>query len=96
MTCKKPDRQLLGLSLSSYVMLLTPSFGSVQDEVAVEDVCKQIIKQWTDYNNQSKAKKDSDDGISLLLVFSFVLFFPDYVFFFSYYKIHLLNKICGE
>ncbi|XP_075894718.1 coiled-coil domain-containing protein 43 [Nelusetta ayraudi] len=32
------------------------------DEVAVEDVCKQIIKQWTDYISQSKAKRDSDDA----------------------------------
>lgn len=49
--------------------LLTLSFGSVQDEVAVEDVCKQIIKQWTDYSNQSKAKRDSDDGILITYLF---------------------------
>lgn len=41
----------------------------MQDEVAVEDVCKQIIKQWTDYSSQSKAKNDSDDGIQLLITF---------------------------
>lgn len=45
------------------------SFVSVQDEVAVEDVCKEIIKQWTDYSSQSKAKNDSDDGIQLLITF---------------------------
>lgn len=63
----KPDRLSLGLSSFD-----PRPFGSVQDEVAVEDVCKQIIKQWTDYISQSKAKKDGDDGIKLLLVFTLV------------------------
>ncbi|XP_067472549.1 coiled-coil domain-containing protein 43 [Thunnus thynnus] len=31
------------------------------DEDSVEDVCKQIIKQWTDYCSQRAAKRDTDD-----------------------------------
>ncbi|KAM7371587.1 hypothetical protein PAMP_008808 [Pampus punctatissimus] len=31
------------------------------DEDNVEDVCKQIIKQWTDWCNRSAAKRDADD-----------------------------------
>ncbi|KAK5855927.1 hypothetical protein PBY51_007559 [Eleginops maclovinus] len=32
------------------------------EEDNVEDVCKQIIKQWTDWRNKSAAKNDSDDA----------------------------------
>lgn len=35
----------------------------VQEENTVEDVCKQIIKQWEDFCSKSAAKKDADDGI---------------------------------
>ncbi|XP_003964839.1 coiled-coil domain-containing protein 43 [Takifugu rubripes] len=32
------------------------------DEDSVEDVCKQIIKRWTEWNHQSAAKRESDDA----------------------------------
>ncbi|XP_059204273.1 coiled-coil domain-containing protein 43 [Centropristis striata] len=32
------------------------------DEDTVEDVCKQIIKEWTDCRNRSAAKSDADDA----------------------------------
>ncbi|TWW70213.1 Coiled-coil domain-containing protein 43 [Takifugu flavidus] len=32
------------------------------DEDSVEDVCKQIIKRWTEWNHQSSAKRESDDA----------------------------------
>ncbi|XP_034396025.1 coiled-coil domain-containing protein 43 [Cyclopterus lumpus] len=32
------------------------------DEESVEDVCKQIIKQWTDWRNRSAAKSDAGDA----------------------------------
>lgn len=35
----------------------------VQEESTVEDVCKQIIKQWEECCSKSAAKKDADDGI---------------------------------
>ncbi|XP_029998244.1 coiled-coil domain-containing protein 43 [Sphaeramia orbicularis] len=31
------------------------------DEDTVDDVCKQIIEQWTEYRKQSAAKRDADD-----------------------------------
>lgn len=34
----------------------------------MEDVCKQIIKQWTEWCSQSSAKRESDDGIHLTLI----------------------------
>lgn len=34
----------------------------------MEEVCKQIIKQWTEYCNQSAAKRNADDGIYVTLV----------------------------
>lgn len=37
----------------------------VQDEDTVEDVCIQIIKQWTEWNRQSAAKRETNDGIWL-------------------------------
>lgn len=37
--------------------------SSMQDEDSVEDVCKQIIKRWTEWIHQSAAKRESDDGI---------------------------------
>lgn len=35
----------------------------MQDEDTVEDVCKLIIKQWTEWRNRSAAKTGADDGI---------------------------------
>ncbi|KAL7377606.1 hypothetical protein ABVT39_001982 [Epinephelus coioides] len=32
------------------------------DEDSVEDICKQIIKQWTEWRNRSAAKTDADDA----------------------------------
>ncbi|XP_068434275.1 coiled-coil domain-containing protein 43 [Clinocottus analis] len=32
------------------------------DEESVEDVCKQIIQQWTDWRNRSAAKSDDGDA----------------------------------
>ncbi|XP_049417159.1 coiled-coil domain-containing protein 43 [Epinephelus fuscoguttatus] len=32
------------------------------DEDSVEDVCKQIIKQWTEWRNRSAAKTNADDA----------------------------------
>lgn len=32
------------------------------DEDSMEDVCKQIIKQWTEFCSRSAAKKDADDA----------------------------------
>ncbi|XP_010775318.1 coiled-coil domain-containing protein 43 [Notothenia coriiceps] len=32
------------------------------EEDNVEDVCKQIIKQWTDWRDRSASKRDSDDA----------------------------------
>lgn len=32
------------------------------EEDTVEDICKQIIKQWTDFCNRTSAKKDGDDA----------------------------------
>ncbi|XP_076609031.1 coiled-coil domain-containing protein 43 [Chaetodon auriga] len=32
------------------------------DEDSVEDVCKEIIKQWTEYHNRSAARRDADDA----------------------------------
>lgn len=37
----------------------------VQDEDTMEDVCKQIIKQWTEWCSKSAAKRNADDGISV-------------------------------
>lgn len=34
----------------------------------MEDVCKQIIKQWTDYRSRLAAKKDAD-GIYVTLIY---------------------------
>ncbi|KAF3845990.1 hypothetical protein F7725_003068 [Dissostichus mawsoni] len=33
------------------------------EEDNVEDVCKQIIKQWTDWRDRSASKSDSDDAL---------------------------------
>ena len=56
----------------------------VQDEDSVEDVCKQIIKQWTDYRSRLAAKKDAD-GIYVTLIYphSFIHHFEMFFFFFS-------------
>ncbi|XP_070837533.1 coiled-coil domain-containing protein 43 [Chaetodon trifascialis] len=32
------------------------------DEDSVEDVCKEIIKQWTEFHNRSAARQDADDA----------------------------------
>ncbi|KAM6966122.1 coiled-coil domain-containing protein 43 [Tautogolabrus adspersus] len=32
------------------------------DEETVADICKQIIKQWTEWRSRSAAKKDADDA----------------------------------
>lgn len=42
----------------------------VQDEDSVEDVCKQIIKQWTECLSRSAAKRNADDGIYVALIHS--------------------------
>ena len=39
----------------------------MQDEDSVEDVCKQIIKQWTDHCSQS-AKHVADDGSIIIII----------------------------
>ncbi|XP_029292600.1 coiled-coil domain-containing protein 43 [Cottoperca gobio] len=36
------------------------------DEDTVEDVCKQIIKQWTDWRNRSAAKSDDDAEVQAI------------------------------
>ncbi|XP_068575119.1 coiled-coil domain-containing protein 43 [Cebidichthys violaceus] len=36
------------------------------DEDNVEDVCKQIIKQWTDWRNRSAAKSDEDAEVQAI------------------------------
>ncbi|XP_036944624.1 coiled-coil domain-containing protein 43 [Acanthopagrus latus] len=36
------------------------------DEDSVEDVCKQIIKQWTDYRSRLAAKKDADAEVQAI------------------------------
>lgn len=61
------DRKQAELYLNTHLL---PCF-CVQDEDTVEDVCKQIIKRWTEYCSQSAARRDGDDGIYLLLLFSF-------------------------
>lgn len=40
----------------------------MQDEESVEDICKQIIKQWTDWRDRSSDKRDGD-GICATLIY---------------------------
>lgn len=56
----------------------------VQDEDSMEDVCKQIIKQWTDYRSRLAAKKDAD-GISVTLIYPHSSYLFEMFFFFSFF-----------
>lgn len=46
---------------------LSVTITHLQDEDSVEDVCKQIIKQWTECCNQAAARR-TDDGIYVTFI----------------------------
>ncbi|KAG8006809.1 Coiled-coil domain-containing protein 43 [Nibea albiflora] len=41
---------------------LNDRLDSLEDEDSVEDVCKQIIKHWTECRSRSAAKRNADDA----------------------------------
>lgn len=55
----------MGCWFRKQIVILTHSIIviCVQDEETVEDVCKQIIKQWAECRSRATAKSDSGDGI---------------------------------
>lgn len=38
------------------------SLTHLQEEDTTEDVCLQIINQWTEYSRQSSGRQNTDDG----------------------------------